>query len=147
MSARAQTAYAATSGIAHRRDVPLIRSDAFRRITGISERQLQWWSEKRILDCDVVGHTRWFSINEGIVAHVIQRSRRAGVLRAGQVRQATVTIRAAIRSRVPQYLIVTSRGIIAAESEHKLVETILRVQEPCIALRLWPIYEALTEAI
>jgi DNA-binding transcriptional MerR regulator len=52
-------------------------------LSGISERQLQWWAERHLLNCRMEGHNRKFTSRDVLRAMVIANMKERGVTLGG----------------------------------------------------------------
>lgn len=54
-------------------------TDQAAKLTGVSERQLQWWDENNVVSPRMVGHKREYSIDQATVLAFVLDLRRSGV--------------------------------------------------------------------
>jgi DNA-binding transcriptional MerR regulator len=49
------------------------------KLTGVSQRQLQWWDEKNVVSPVIEGHSRNYSIDQATVVGLVVELRRSGI--------------------------------------------------------------------
>ena len=99
---------------------------------GITNRQLQWWDEHRIVSPSwFQGHARRYKEEDLVLIQVIAKLKKIG-LSLQAIRKVLPPIKAYLATRESPSFIVGYRGSVRvhfAATEHQAIETLLQIQQ------------------
>lgn len=121
----------------------LLRTKELCEVVGVTPRQVQVWEEQGVILCDSPGRNRRFPVEEGLIAAVVLRLRRAHLLRNGHMAEFAKTMRNKIKSRTPRYCMRTARGTWYGDDPSEMLQLANADAFPILVSDLWALRQKL----